>query len=195
MALIVANTYQLSINGTLMGDRPFTNVFHVTPLGSGAPTVQEAANSMIEDCYPELMTHMQNSVVAQNCGYVDLSSSTGDSGTVSPSQPQGQANGNAVPPNTCWLAKWTATGGRSQRSGRSYLPGLDESSVDAAGRITSGLVSNLQADVDDFLTALQAADLALVIVSKTGASTGVARTVLNGTVQDRAATQRRRLRS
>lgn len=195
MPLVVANTYQLTINGVIDSDRPWANVFHVTPLGAGAPTVQEAALAMLDDCYPELMFHMQNTLVAVSCSYVDLSSTTGDSGTLTSTQPQGQGGGAAVPPNLSVLVRWSATGGRSQRSGRSYLPGLDESSIDSKGVINAPTVTNWQTDVDNFMAAVQTANLALGIVSKSSPTTGIFRTVLDGSVQNRGATQRRRLRS
>lgn len=196
MALVVDNCYQLTLNGTIADTRPFANVFHVIPLGAGVPTVVEAAESLFDAYTGPLAANMSNSVEMQSVNYVDLSSTTGDSGLwVAPAPGSGDAVSNAVPPAVCVLTTWAATGGRAFRNGRSYFPGADEGSVDAAGQLNGPTVTAWQGNVDDFLTALQNDDLALVVVSKTSATTGVARTVLSGSVQSSMATQRRRQRS
>lgn len=196
MALIVANTYQLTMNGTI-GDanRPFANVMHFEALGTPI-TVQAAAEAFYTAYTESLNAHSQNSTSYESVSFVDLGSATGDSGVyLPPAIATGEANGSAVPPNTCVLATWIATGGRAYRNGRSYFPGADESSVDASGQLNAATVNLWQQDAELFLDKTFAEDLALCVVSRTSPSTGIARTVTGVAIQSQMATQRRRLRS
>jgi hypothetical protein len=192
--LIVANTYQLTMNGQ-MGDHNWANVMHFNPTGTPIISIQDAAEAFFTNYDVELGASMQNVVRFNSVSYVDLSSPTGDSGTyVPPAAGSGSATGESVPPNVSVLAQWTATGGRSQRNGRSYLPGLDESSVDGTGTINPTTTDAWSANLVSFADAMDADGLSLCIVSASGTDTGVARTVTGMACSNLVATQRRRVR-
>lgn len=194
MALIVENTYQLTLNGTI-GSHNWANVFHVMPAGAGAPTVVEAAESLFDAYVQEMGNNISDFVKMDSVSYVDLSSATGDSGTWFPTAQQaGSESSQSVPPQVSVLVSWLATGGRAQRNGRSYIPGVNEAVVDSFGALSGAAQTAWQSNVDLFLDALQTADLIPVVVSRTSPSTGVARTILGGAVQLQTATQRRRSR-
>jgi hypothetical protein len=195
MALVVANCYQITVNGNQDG-HTWANVFHVQPAGAGAPTVVEAAETLF-DAYTDNITPIQcTNITVSSANYVDLSSTTGDSGVYTPVASQIGGNASAsVPPNTAVLFHWQATGGRSQRPGRSYIPGIQEASVNGAGIIDGGSLDGwIEAQVN-FLGDLSTGDLILSIVSKSSPTTGTARTVIGNGVDSLVATQRRRLRS
>lgn len=104
---------------------------------------------------------------------------------------QGGTTGDAAPPNvTTLVKKGTSFGGRANR-GRFYPPGVAEANVGPSGQIASGYLSGQQTKWTDFLTALAAADMPMVILhSASSDPTPVTRLVLD----EEAATQRRRLR-
>jgi hypothetical protein len=97
-------------------------------------------------------------------------------------------------PNTAILVRLETAGGRSTRSGRMYIPGVDEDQVTANGEMTSGYVTDVQNAIDDFWDALTAADIIPVVNSKDGAGGYEPQTITGMAVQTLLATQRRRLR-
>lgn len=115
-------------------------------------------------------------------------------------QGSGAVTGETMPPNVSLLVrKTTARGGRRGR-GRMYLPWvLRDDGVDDVGNVNSGPLANLQTAADDYLTGLLAlSDPApMVILHSAGGSTapGTPNAVTGLVVDQRIATQRRRLRS
>lgn len=194
MALIVADTYQLSVNGH-QEDRPWTNVFHAMPSGSPALTAEEAAEAMFV-AYTENISSVQCTIVqTESVSYVDLSSSTGDSGTYVPADPvPGDNDSASVSPAVSVLVHWAATGGRAYRNGRSYIPGIQEASVDGGGDIDGSSLAGWSSKLTAFWEDLDAAGLILCVVSRTSPSAGIARTITGVSVDGRVATQRRRQR-
>ncbi len=194
MPIVVNNTYQLSVNGTI-GEQPWANVFHVQLLGGAPPTPIEAADLMFATYVDQFCLLQGDGVFVNSVSYVDLDSLTGDSGTYVPETPgQGAAVNNQVPPNVAFLGTWVALGGRAYRNGRTYFPGGDESSVDDSGVISGPVVENWAEAMTAFRVVLDGGSLALSIVSKTSETTGIARTVTGEAMQSRVATQRRRVR-
>lgn len=104
----------------------------------------------------------------------------------------GGAAGDTLPPNVSVLVrKSTASGGRRNR-GRMYIPGYLEAHSDPGGVLNSGALAALSSDWDDFLDALVADDLPMVILHDVPVLTPTLVTELE--VQARLATQRLRLR-
>lgn len=106
---------------------------------------------------------------------------------------RGLAAQNSVPSNCALLVrKASILSGRANR-GRFYLPwSLEESDVSAIGIIDGSTVTDYQGLMDDFLTALSANDVPMVVLHS-GAGTPAPVSALN--VAGLVATQRRRLRS
>lgn len=108
--------------------------------------------------------------------------------------PQVGDAGTAVPQNTAFLFKKnTGLGGRRNR-GRFYVPGVPEGSVDEVGRLSSGALSAAAGIADDIYTTL----IGLSTVDSLQLfhnSAPFDPTFLESlTVDNRVATQRRRLR-
>lgn len=193
---VIADCYQLSLNGHVE-TRPFANVFHCELLGASPPEPVLAAEILYEAYATAFADHMQDEWVYDSVSYVDLRTADGDSGTyVPPALSHGTATGNGASPQVAALIRWSAVGGRAQRSGRTYLPGIDEGSISSDGNLTTGLRDAITADAAQFMTELTAGDLGLCLVSRVGgATTGTVRTITGGQCQTVVATQRRRVRS
>ena len=196
MAIISACT-QVAITGTVVGStRPWALVQHVTDAGGAVPDPEDQARLWVDNFCSEIMPVISAAVTATAASFVDLRSLSGASGPVSGSTPPetGGGSGNALAPNTAILVKLQTAGGRSTRSGRMYLPGVDEDQVTANGEMTSGYVSTVQSAVSDFWTALTADDLIPVVNSKVPGGGYTPNTITAMTVAPLLATQRRRLR-
>lgn len=108
----------------------------------------------------------------------------------------GSASGGASPPNVTYLVrKQTSAGGRMAR-GRLYWPGVPEGSVGNDGLIDPTALGNLQAKMASLRAVMAGADMPLYLLHATQFSSDVPPpyeiSALN--VDNRAATQRRRLR-
>jgi hypothetical protein len=194
MAPIISDCVRVSIKGTQPAGT-FANIFHAIDLGS-LSSAEDVAQAVLDTFCADMMTHVTAQWVVTGADFVDLSTLSGDSGSITPTggPKAGEAGGFGAPPNVAYLIKWNATGGRSQRSGRTYLGGVDEDQVQTNGDLTSGLQTNIQDDVDAWQVSLTSAGAALVINSKTGEGDYEPRTITGGLAQSRVATQRRRLR-
>lgn len=108
----------------------------------------------------------------------------------------GAGGGSGLVPNTAYLfRKQTAFAGRGQR-GRLYLPGCDETSVDADGRVTEGKQGGLQTAMNAFLAIMGGLDVEPTLLhTQPEEGSPLDPTPINAiTVQPLVATQRRRLR-
>lgn len=106
----------------------------------------------------------------------------------------GTGSAAMCPPNTAYLVKKnTALRGR-ENQGRFYLPGVAESSVDSNGNLSSGTISGLGGELEDFrenvVSALGSGETIVILHSTSADPTPVQNFVLQPVV----ATQRRRLR-
>lgn len=195
MAVICADTYQLSVHGTVAG-RPWANVFHTLKLGATPPDVADAAQLMLDTYCSTLCSNLHQDVTVLGCNYVDLDSDDGESGdyTTVPGDNTGDITGDMTPVNTCFLVQWSASGGRRYRNGRTYLPGVPEGAVNNAGGVSSGYRTDLGSNINDFLGDLFDGDLQLCIVSKATEVDWIPRSISGGAIAATAATQRRRMR-
>lgn len=106
----------------------------------------------------------------------------------------GAGSGTVQTPNTAYLIrKLTTAGGRAGR-GRFFYPGVTEANVNDAGIIDSTPLGILQGVWDDFLADLTAADLFPVLLHSAGSPISGPNTITALQVDNRVATQRRRLR-
>lgn len=107
---------------------------------------------------------------------------------------QGTDAGQAVTPNTSILfKKVTAFGGRAG-SGRFYLPSFDETEVDLAGNLSPAMVTAAQNAVNAFKTAHDDDNLTWTLLHGEGSVISTPSEILSIEVQNKVATQRRRLR-
>lgn len=195
MAVVCADTYQLSVYGTVAG-RNWANVFHVLKLGASPPDVTDAAEQIMAAYCTNLLPNMHGDVSVVGCNFVDLDSSSGDSGTSTarPSGHTGGISGDMTPVNTCFLVQWAASGGRRYRNGRTYLPGVPEGAVNNAGGVSTTYQTDLGVGTNNFITELFDDDLQLCVVSKATEVDWVPRSISHGQIAPVAATQRRRMR-
>lgn len=104
----------------------------------------------------------------------------------------GTQGGDAISPQVALLvSKTSGLAGRSNR-GRMYIPGQSESNVDGAGTVLSTFRTTAQGAMDTFLGDLDTLETPMVILHNDPADTPTVVTAL--TVQNKVATQRRRLR-
>ena len=195
MPIVAANTYQISVNGTA-GGRNWANVFHTQRLGATPPDVEDAA-AILGDAYAEtILPLLTDSVRCTTVAYVDLSSLSGDSGSIPwpNAEDVGGDTGAPAPMQVAYLVRWNATGGRAQRNGRSYLPGVNEQAVGDAGVVDTDKLNALTEAANDFIIALQTGDLSLSVISRVDGDTYSPRAIGSGVCDTRVATQRRRLR-
>lgn len=194
---IISACTQVAISGTVVGStRPWSIVQHVIDAGGAVPDPEDQARLWVDAFCSEIMPVISAAVTAATATFVDLRTADGASGPVTGSTlPEvGGGSGNALAPNTAILVKLQTAGGRSTRSGRMYLPGVDEDQVTANGEMTSGYQGDVQSAVNDFWTALTAADIIPVVNSKSSTGTYSPNTITAMTVPALLATQRRRLR-
>lgn len=107
---------------------------------------------------------------------------------------QGTDAGQGVPANTSLLVtKVTAFGGRAGR-GRFYIPAFDETEVDAAGNLSPAMRTAAQNAMNTFLTELEGDNLSMEVLHGDGSPLSEPSNVTSLVVQNKVATQRRRLR-
>lgn len=196
MAPIISDCVQISISGTTAGNsRPWTVVQHAIA-GGADPGPADIAFGWAQSFLSELMPIVSSACTATSASFLDLSSPSGASGPVTgiTLPVVGGGSGTACPPNTSILLRMETIGSRSQRSGRMFLPGVDEDQVDAGGLLTSDYVDDITAALDDFQAGLLGFDVIPVVNSKASETTYEAVVITGMSVAGMVATQRRRLR-
>lgn len=195
MAPIIAPGYQITISGTV-GGRPWANVFAFQLAGDPEISAEEAADLVANSWGSTVFTNTTSTTELTGVAWVDLRTLTGDSGSKAASPPyDGQDPAQGSSPQVAVMIKWEATGGRSVRGGRTFIPGMAEAGITAGGDVIEAVRTSLQGELDDYLDLVQAGGLIPSILTRTGPSAGTMRTILSGSVDPRAATQRRRQRS
>jgi len=103
----------------------------------------------------------------------------------------GGAATTVASPQVAYLCKKTTGFGGRRSRGRFFLPGVLEANVDAAGVVTSGVVSAINTDLAALLAELSSRDVPMVLLHD---DPGVPYAVTSLVCDGRVATQRRRLR-
>lgn len=120
-------------------------------------------------------------------------SETGPSAEFALSSPGGAAS-TTVSPNTAYLVrKLTALGGRAGR-GRMYVPGPNETTINAAGQVEPATLEAQQDNWDAFFDGLALLNVTPVLLHGDGAPLTTPTPITSFSVDGRVATQRRRLR-
>lgn len=118
---------------------------------------------------------------------------TGPSAEFALSSPGGAAS-TTVSPNTAYLVrKITAQGGRAGR-GRMYVPGPNETTVNAAGQVEPATLTAQQGLWDEFYDEMTSLDVQPVLLHGPEAPLSVPTPITSFQVDSVVATQRRRLR-
>jgi hypothetical protein len=174
------------------------------------PTVRDAWQTRI-------IPRLDGNVAFTGMHYLDLDSTSGISGDLGPNAAKpitGSFNFSPTSPNVSYLCIKHCTHNRRQRSGRMYLPGVDEANVDSAGNVlgayitgTNAVLESLRVDLTNVASVTHPATTAWRVVhvetydgiSVPGHPNGLPATwsssdVSSVTVDGRVATQRRRLR-
>lgn len=106
----------------------------------------------------------------------------------------GTVSGDCLPPNVAYLAKkLTATGGRKGR-GRWFHPGVPETASSVGGTLTGTSVAGVPAAFASFLTKCDEDDIELRISRSASPILWTQNAITSLVVDQKLATQRRRLR-
>lgn len=197
MAPIVAeNAMQCTVFGT-QGSRTWANV--IGGFITGAGTADGLADDIAQAYIDNIMPVLASTVTLSGARFVDLRDLDGESGPVSGAitfPVSGGGGNNGAPPQVAYLVTMVVGGGRTTRNGRMYLPGVNENEVDGLGVIDSDQVAGMQAAVTGFLQDVTEGDNGDVgVLGKLSTGDYLMRSVSSGQVQNRVATQRRRLRA
>ena len=192
----IAPAIQVSVLGT-QADGPFANVFalHTDVF---TPPAAEGAQAVLDAYVVHILPVLTDSITVLSATFVDLSSSTGDTGEVIPSagpSTSGAVHVDASPPQCTYLVKLQTGGGRATRGGRTFLPGVRSDEVSENGVVAGGTVTtvtNAYADFMDALITSEAGQLGVLHrnVSGPDSCTDVTQAICETSI----ATQRRRLR-
>lgn len=162
-------------------------------LGGTATDPTAVAEDLFGALGNTVMAQLHNDVALTSCLVKFGPDATGPSGVFTGAIAGSQTD-EAMTPNVAFLVrKTTALGGRAGR-GRFYLPGVPENSANEAGVVTGTAITNMQSELDDFLIAVGAADLNLVVLHGVGSPITAPTPLTALQVDGRVATQRRRLR-
>jgi hypothetical protein len=106
----------------------------------------------------------------------------------------GEVGAQCVPPNTSVLFKKTTPQGGRRGQGRFFLPCVPETAVDNSGLLSDEYRVPFQTAADEFLDALEASGIPMLLLHSTERSGELPLPVTKLSVSNRVATQRRRMR-
>lgn len=192
---LVAPALQVTINGST-ADGPYANVLHVDASSSDPFT---AALAVLDQYVDHILPVLCSSVRVRSASFIDLSSSSGQTGEVVPTATGtaliGGVTTEALPPQVAYLARLGGVSDRGVRNGRMYLPGVRKDEVDDRGDVSGTVVTTVQTAVTAFISGvLAAAGGPLLIVHNPSGGTVTTTEVLGSVVETPTATQRRRLK-
>lgn len=160
MPMTVPGVCRFTLLGRWTNGRQWANVldYQIDTTGStenrpNACAVQAA--DIINNWQTQIRPFLTNNVIVTGIRLLDLDDEDGLTGEVPPNVGQPTAGGLAgasTTPNVSFLVRKVIIGNRSSRSGRMYLPGVQEASVDEDGVISGTGVDDLQDGLSAFLT-------------------------------------------
>ncbi len=196
------------------GQRPVINIWDAKIDTTGTTTPRSEAifryaGVLLNSWKAQIMLSLHNGYVLQEIRWLDLDELTGPTGGRSSTSqvvlPQsGSVSGTPASPNTSVLVKKQTSAGRGSRNGRCYLSPLSEAQIDYFVVEQTSLVA-LQQRVNAFFADSQQtaaiadynAELHVVHANAAqlaGVSPGTSSKIDNLVVEQKPATQRRRLR-
>lgn len=194
--VVIPGCVQVSILGS-QADGPFANVTHWVRVLSGS-TPEDVAQAVLNRYVDDVLLRLTSTVSVAGAAYIDLSSSTGVTGTVSytgTSPTSGTVTVKPAPPQVAYLGKFTSSGGRGSRAGRIFLPGVRSDEVNNDGTLTSGTITTIGDALNSWASAVSTdVEHVLCIAHKSGPLSGTSTTVSTITCEQSVATLRHRLR-
>lgn len=208
MALIVPPVVRYTVHGSTQV-RPWACIVDmgvVESLGQNrSDAIHDLAGEIINGWAENILTQQSNEVTLDSVSWVDLATADGETGarasTSDHTLPESGGNASASStPSVAYLVRKVTSGGRSTRDGRMYVPGLPESHSNEGGaEIDSSYLAQLQSLVEAFKTRIEKPGTANYasswrVVHTVKGREPTATTVNSVIVEQRLATQRRRLR-
>lgn len=196
MAPIISECTQVTMNGITSGGRPWSIVQHWIGSGLTPPDPYIGSTKWVQAFVDYVLIGLCHDTSVTGGSFIDLSSSGGASGPIGAltGPLTGGDSGFMAPPNVCVLVKMATLNSRSQRSGRMYLPGVNEDQLQANGALTDTYQDDTQAAIATWWDYLDSQNIVPVVNSKASAGSYEPTTITSMDVQALAATQRRRLR-
>jgi hypothetical protein len=203
--IVIPHVCRFAVRGTIH-DRPWANIWDIL-VDTGRPAADTVIQQTAVDLLDNVATHFASLLGGQyyvrDCVWLDLDSLGGGTGSINDTPTktfpyQGVVGGDVAPGNVAILAIKNTVGGRSARNGRTFIPGMPESSM-TGNVLSAAQITAWTTALGNFRTAMEAAsggvDRVMGVVSRPAAGPPSFNPMLTLTVSDRLATLRRRLRA
>jgi hypothetical protein len=192
------NVTEVALIGLWSNNHEVVNVLHVRreeddPAASARDVLNNWQDHIVNG-------PIANNYVLQGARYRDRNSADGVTGFLAPDpakQITGTNTSSTLPPQCALLVHKRVETTATQRAGRFYLPATQENEIDEDGRLSSALITAINANLSTFLDGVSGPDdNELVVVHGTGVDAGEkdVSVVTALTIDPVMATQRRRLR-
>lgn len=191
------NITEIAVKGQWSNGRPVVNVFHVKREEDDAAA---SARDLLNNWQDHIVGALSNNYTCIGAHFRDRNEVGGVVGDIlaDAAKPRvGGSAGAASTPNVAVLLRKLGVFHAGQKPGRTFLPGVEEASVDEDGMLTTTFVSAMNALAAAFLSGLSGAGSnQLVTVHFTGPTdnSGTPTDVTAFVTDPKVATQRRRLR-
>lgn len=164
------------------------NAVVVLGFDTGALSMHDVAEAVRQAVHDNLLPHIHENLTFDSVRAInDL-----DAGVATIPEDGGRS-GDIAPPNCAVLVRKTASGRGRQNQGRNYWPGmLNDGDIVEGGQILGGHLSVLSGAFAAFTEDLATAEMSAVILHNS--SDTDPSPVVGGAVENKVATQRRRLR-
>lgn len=157
MAQTLSGGGLFAIQGLWSNAHPIVTTWHAIVVGSGTRTtdMDAAALRILNAWATHVMPVFPNNYTFDKCNWVDLSSVFGPTGVTTRAAATGALSGTSLPPSVGPVIKRVISGsGRAHRSGRLFLPGAVNTTVDEDGKITGTHKGNVNTAFATFLAAV-----------------------------------------
>lgn len=155
MAQTLTQGALFAIQGLWSNAHPVITTWHALVGGNGTRTQQldEAATRLMNGWFTSICPVLPNNYSFDKCTWVDLSSATGPTGITTRAPATGALSGTSLPPSMGPVVKRVISGsGRAHRSGRLFLPGAVNTTVDEDGKVQGTHKNNVNAGFATFLS-------------------------------------------
>jgi hypothetical protein len=133
-------------------DGDIANVLHFDMSTATGPTA-DMAKAVLEGWIATILPELTDTTKIDGAHWIDLSSSSGDTGDVTPDSGDVTSGGVHVqpcPPQVAYLLKLVTLSERGVRNGRVYLPGVRMDEVDEHGDVSSTTRGNITGAGESF---------------------------------------------